>query len=170
MLKIITHPNTILSTVCKPVEKIDMEIEKQIRDMLKFCENSTSSVGLAANQVGFTNRIILVLFDNEWIPMINPEILSTDGEQYEIEGCLSVPEYFARIKRAETVSFSYRDLDDKECFKTVSGFQAIIVQHEIDHLDGIVFVQRLAKIKRADFMKKYKKTLSKLNKKEKKNG
>jgi len=159
MLKMIIHPNIILSTKCKPVEKINMEVEKQLRDMLKYCENSFSSVGLAANQVGFNNRIILAKLDNEWIPMINPEILSSTDEQYEKEGCLSVPKYFERVKRAKSIMFSYQDLDMKICYKSLSGFEAVIIQHEIDHLDGIVFVQHLPKIKRADFMKKYKKIL-----------
>jgi len=164
MLEMIIHPNTILSTKCKPVEKVDMEIESQIRKMKKFCEASPTSVGLAANQVGFLNRIILVKFRDEWITMINPEILSTNGEQYETEGCLSVPNYFSKIKRAMTVSFSYQDLDMKEHFDTVSVLEAVILQHEIDHLNGILFVQRLPKIKRADFLKKYKIILRKYKK------
>ena len=165
-LEMIIHPNILLSTKCELVEKIDSVVITQCQDMVGFLKE-TSGVGLAANQVGFSNRVIITKLSGAGIvEMVNPEILSESGEQYEVEGCLSIPKYFVRIKRANKIEMEYLDLSGEMKQKTLYGLDAVIIQHEIDHLNGILFVDRLAKIHRSTFLKKYKQIL----KKERKNG
>ena len=91
--------------------------------------------------------------------MVNPEIVAREGEVFEEEGCLSVPGYYAKVPRSEKITVRYRNLDGGEEELTTEGFQAIVFQHELDHLDGILFVDHLSPLKKSMFRKKYKKIM-----------
>ncbi|NLO44262.1 MAG: peptide deformylase [Candidatus Cloacimonetes bacterium] len=108
-------------------------------------------VGLAANQVGVDKRIVVIdphTADEEKeqnpIVMLNPKILERDGKQIGDEGCISVPYIFAPVVRDKKIVYEYTDLEGKTITKETEGYEAVIIQHELDHLDGIVFTDRLA--------------------------
>jgi peptide deformylase len=121
-------------------------------------------VGLAAPQVGVLQRLIVIDCsgrDNppDLIVAVNPEIVDADGESYEEEGCLSVPEYFAPVKRFSRVTMRYQDLDGQPQQRSAVELLAVAMQHEIDHLQGVLFVDHLSPLKRSIFRKKYKKLM-----------
>lgn len=131
----------ILRKVSKKVPKITDRIKILLDDMAETMYKA-EGVGLAAPQVGILKRIIVVDPHDEetgLIKLINPEIIEADGEQIGIEGCLSIPNFNATVKRAEHVKVKYLDENGQEKIWDTHGFQAVILSHEIDHLDGILF-------------------------------
>lgn len=148
MIKVIlTEPNKILRTKSTPVEtdKIKTpEFQALISDMLETMKRA-DGVGLAANQVGVTERIIIATI-KEPTPLINPEIVShsilkTKSE----EGCLSVPGKWGFVRRYKTVKIKALDRNGNEIRMSLKGLPAIVLQHEIDHLDGVLFIDKLIK-------------------------
>jgi peptide deformylase len=124
-------------------------------------------VGLAAPQVGVSKRLIVLDCSGrdeepQLIAAINPEIISAQGESFEEEGCLSVPGYYCKVKRNEEVTVCYLDLDGVKQTLSADGLLAVAFQHEIDHLNGILFVDRLSPLKRGLFKKKYPKILEQM--------
>lgn len=117
-------------------------------------------VGLAANQVGYDKRIIVIdpTHSDEGIRnpivMLNPEILESSGEQSMEEGCLSLPGIFAKVIRKEKIRYRYTDLFGKVVEEEAQGYKAVVLQHEIDHLNGIVFTDRISKLARLSLMHK----------------
>ncbi len=155
-MKIVTVPNQVLSSPTKPVEKIDGNIKKIVVDMEKvlIAQDDPPGVGLAANQVGL-NLSIFIIRPSEKSKtkvFINPKILQTTPynlppkqkgrKKVKLEGCLSIPRIWGPVKRTERVLLKYQDLTGKEYEKWFSGFEATIIQHEMDHLNGVVFTQR----------------------------
>jgi peptide deformylase len=139
------YGNPILGKKSKPIRKIDSGIRRLAADMLETMYHY-SGVGLAGPQVGESLRIITVdSRDPEFGPrvLINPKISSMSGEAFGEEGCLSLPNLYANVKRSMTVSLTYTDLDGKEQSEEWSGLLARIAQHEIDHLNGVLFVERI---------------------------
>jgi peptide deformylase len=121
-------------------------------------------VGLAAPQVGVHKRIIILDITvgkepDSLLVMINPEILSAEGEQTDEEGCLSVPGYNGNITRAQTVEVSYMTREGEQTTFNAEGLMARAIQHEVDHLDGILFVDRLSPLKRDMIKRKIKKAI-----------
>ncbi len=119
-------------------------------------------VGLAAPQVGISKRLTVIdcsARDEEaqLLIMVNPEIIDREGECCEEEGCLSVPEYYAKVSRSAMVKVRFQDLDEKTHVIEAQGLTSVACQHEIDHLDGILFVDHLSPLKRSMFRKKWKK-------------
>jgi len=123
-------------------------------------------IGLAAPQVGHAIR--LVVMDTRWTEegadrsptvIVNPEILSREGRIVWEEGCLSVPDFTAEVERDEHIVVRYQDLDGQEVTEDVSGLRAVCFQHEIDHLDGILFIDRISRLKRSMYVKRRKKQL-----------
>lgn len=115
-------------------------------------------IGISANQVGFDRRVIVVRpKDLSAFAMFNPEVLDSDEEITDEEGCLSFPNLFIKIARPKSVTVKYLDTDAKECKITLSGYDAKCVQHEIDHLDGITFTKRVSKLKLDLAIKKQRK-------------
>ena len=162
MLKIVTVPATVLTQPTKTVSKIDEKIKKIISDMEKvlIAQDDPPGVGLAANQVGL-NLSIFIIRPTEKAKIkvfINPKIISrTDlfrtvlkkvrpykskRPKIKLEGCLSIPRIWGPVKRAERIFLHYQDLTGKKYLKWFTSFEAIIIQHEMDHLSGIVFTQR----------------------------
>jgi peptide deformylase len=114
-------------------------------------------VGLAANQVGVATRVAVVGVENERLALVNPVILSAEGSAREEEGCLSVPDVFGEVERPERIVVEATDVSGQRYRREASGLLARAIQHEIDHLDGILFLDHLSTLKRQLLLKRYKK-------------
>ncbi|GAK39800.1 peptide deformylase [Paenibacillus urinalis] len=144
---IVKEPDEVLHKVAKEVTKITPNVQKLLDDMAETMYDA-DGVGLAAPQVGILKRLIVVDVgdDHGLIKMINPEIVSSEGEQFGPEGCLSIPGYNGDVRRAETVTVKGLDRDGKEFTVTGSGLFARAFQHEIDHLNGVLFTDLAEKV------------------------
>ena len=121
-------------------------------------------VGLAAPQVGILKRLIVIDCSaseepNDLLVAVNPEIVDTEGDSLKEEGCLSVPGFWASVKRAEKATMRYQDVEGNPHERTADGLLGICMQHETDHLEGVLFVDRLSPLKRSLFRKKYMKRM-----------
>ena len=162
---ILQFPDPRLRQVSAPIAQITDEIRKLARDMCEVMYEEPG-VGLAAPQLGEAVR--LVVMDTEWteegaerdpILLVNPEILERDGKIVWTEGCLSVPDFQAEVERSRWVRFRALDLDGKERIREAEELRAVCIQHEIDHLDGILFIDHISRLKRSMYVKKRKKAL-----------
>lgn len=165
ILNIVKYPNKVLRERAEEIEEITEEIEMLAHDMLETMY-ANKGIGLAANQVGILSRIIVIDLqedeDEEEIynPMIfiNPEIIWSSEEQEERdEGCLSLTKMSGTVKRPSKIKVSYLDIDGEKQSIETDGLLATCLQHEIDHLNGIMFIDRMSKLKRDIILKKYKK-------------
>jgi peptide deformylase len=164
VLDILTYPDPVLRQPTKPVTVIDDEIQKIIADMADTMYDAPG-VGLAAIQAGIDKSIIV--FDpeaddvkREFQVLINPEIISAEGEMIsENEGCLSVPDFRANVKRFLKVTATGLDRSGSPVSIDADGLLAVILQHEIDHLKGILFIDRISALKRQLYKKKRMKAL-----------
>lgn len=152
VLEIMTYPNATLTRRAEEVEKVDGKIRKLISDMVDTMY-ANEGVGLAAPQVGVSKRVIVVdvrPYDpsTSLICMVNPEVVSEGGEVLHEEGCLSVPECVEGIKRREWIKIRGLDERGREIEVEGEGMLAIALQHEIDHLNGRVILDRMSRIKR----------------------
>ena len=144
ILPIRTLPDPILKQKAKRVRTIDGSIQKLISDMIETMHSVPGRVGLAAPQVGIPLRVIVIsLPEEEDIAIINPEIVRRRGERLINEGCLSVPGYFGQVQRAESVTVKGRDQNGKEIRIKADGLLAQALEHEIDHLNGILYINHL---------------------------
>ncbi|HEY8368819.1 MAG TPA: peptide deformylase [Thermodesulfobacteriota bacterium] len=164
ILPIRHYPDPVLKRRTEPVERITPEIVQLCRDMAETMY-AAPGVGLAANQVGVSLRIFTADCHGEGEPrqlitMINPEIVDVKGELKEEEGCLSVPEYSAPVVRYAECTVKGLGLDGKEQVITGRGLLSRCFQHEIDHLNGLLFVDRLGPVKRDLFRRRYRKYLA----------
>jgi peptide deformylase len=154
-------PDSKLRLVSEPVQEITSEIRQLADDMLETMYDAPG-VGLAAIQIGVPVRIVTmdVSKEEEREPMvlINPEIVWASEEKrvYE-EGCLSIPEYYEEVERPDRVRFRYMDLQGETIEQEADGLLATCVQHEIDHLNGVLFIDYLSKLKRDRVVTKFKK-------------
>src|SRR5690606_17305681 len=143
----------------KPVEKVDDELRQLIDDMFETMY-ATPGIGLAATQVNVHKRVIVIDVSeekNQPLVLVNPEILDTRGTEEMQEGCLSVPDYYDTVRRAEWVRVRALDRDGKPFELETDGLLAVCIQHEIDHLDGKLFVDYLSELKRNRVRKKLEK-------------
>ena len=144
VLQIRTLPDPVLRQKAKRVTKIDDSIQKLIDDMIDTLHSDPNRAGLAAPQVGMLLRIAVIeVPEQELVTMINPEIVKREGERIVQEGCLSVPGYFGEIKRAVTVKVKARDRYGKEFRLKAQGLLAQALEQEIEHLDGILYIDHL---------------------------
>jgi len=160
-LNILEFPDPRLRQRASPVERVTPRITKLIDDMLETMY-AAPGIGLAASQVDVHKRLVVVdVSDTHDQPyaLVNPTIEVLGGLQQREEGCLSVPEYWASVKRHETAKLRYQDTDGKFHEREADGLLAIGMQHEVDHLEGVLFVDRLSPLKRSIFRKKYMKML-----------
>lgn len=169
-LNIVTFPEPSLKKVSIPVEIIDDELKTFIKDMGETMFHG-SGVGLAAPQVGVNRRVIVYdphageeqkdSEDKTFTALINPEILSRSQDTFisESEGCLSVVDYRADVKRHTSVTVRAMNIDGQTIEFEAHGLMSVIMQHEIDHLDGILFIDRISALKRAMYKKKRLKQL-----------
>jgi len=156
ILNILEYPDERLRTIAKPVVSVDETIKQQVRDMFETMYDAPG-IGLAATQVNFHQRIIVIDISvqrNEPICLINPEIIEKSGEIQSEEGCLSVPDYSAKIIRANDIKVLALNLDGETSEFDAGEALSICIQHEIDHLDGILFVDYLSKLKQKRLEKK----------------
>ena len=165
---IITVPDPLLKSISKPVDKINDEIKILINDMFETMYNAPG-VGLAAVQVGIPLRVVVIDISkgDERKPhfFINPNIVwrSDKTSTYE-EGCLSLPGYFAEIERPAECNVEYIDYNGKKKEIKASGLLSTCIQHEVDHLNGVLFIDYLSKLKRDMIVKKLVKHKKELNK------
>jgi peptide deformylase len=161
VLEILKYPHPKLKRKSLPIETIDDNLRRLIADMAETMY-AAPGVGLAAPQVGHSLRlaVIDVTPANEkknLLVLLNPEILSAEGECTWDEGCLSVPDYNEDVKRKEKVVVRYRNPEGKTCEIEAEGLLAVALQHELDHLDGILFIDRISSLKRALYRRKLQK-------------
>lgn len=144
-LNILKDPNPLLRKTSKPVEEWTPRIFELLDDMIETM-GSANGVGLAAPQVGVLYRIA-ILNTKEYgiLEIINPAITAASKNRIAIEACLSVPDINGRVKRPHLVTVEYHDRFGKKCSLTLSGMDAVIASHEIDHLDGILFIDKMEK-------------------------
>jgi peptide deformylase len=139
-------PNPVLLKGTQPVERVDDDLKRTVEDMARLMYD-LRGVGLAAPQVSIPKRFMLVCptaeLGEEQV-VINPEVLASSGEEEMEEGCLSFPGVYGTIRRATNVKVRYRDLDWNERLLDLDGFVARIFQHELDHLNGVVFLERMS--------------------------
>ncbi len=152
LLPVRVYGDDILRRQAEPVNVFDDKLRAFVRDMVHTMYRR-DGVGLAAPQVGHSIRLFVM--DMDWaredsqpIPIVlfNPVITSSEGEYEMEEGCISVPGIYAKVKRFNRISYTYQDEFGKEHQDTAEGYKAVVVQHELDHLNGVLFVDRLGKL------------------------
>ena len=160
--KILIEPDPILRKKCEPLEKVDSDIRKLMQDMLETMYDAPG-IGLAAVQIGILKRLIVIDISKDEkkrdpLFLINPVILKTskNTSTYE-EGCLSLPGQFAEIERPAECLLKYIDLSGKEKELKAEGLLSTCIQHEVDHLNGILFIDYLSKLKKTMIVKKLSK-------------
>lgn len=156
LLNILTLPDPRLKTIATPITEINAEIKQLAADMLETMY-AAPGIGLAATQVD--QHIQLVVIDvseekNQPLVLINPEIIERAGIQSHEEGCLSVPGIYAKVKRADQIVVKYQDLEGQQQEMAAEELLAVCIQHELDHLKGIVFLDHLSRLKQKLAMKK----------------
>jgi len=159
ILDILHFPDARLRNIAKPVEQVGDSMRKLIDDMFETMYEAPG-IGLAAVQVNQPHRVIVVDISeerNQPFALVNPEILEMQGEEEMDEGCLSVPGVYEKVQRAERVRVRALDRDGSPLELDVDGLLAVCIQHEIDHLDGKLFVDYLSNLKRQRIRKKLEK-------------
>lgn len=132
----------LLRKKSRKVDKINERIKILVEDMIETM-NENEGIGLAAPQVGILKRVIVVDVGEGPIAMVNPEIISRDGEQIITEGCLSVPNINGNVKRPENLKVKYLDLENKEHDILTEGLLSVVISHEVDHLNGVLFIDKI---------------------------
>lgn len=159
ILTVLHFPDPNLRKKAMPIEAIDEDIKSLAGDMLETMYDE-GGIGLAATQVNVQKRLIVMDLSEERnapIVMINPEIIASEGVEEMQEGCLSVPGFYETVKRAETIEYRYLTLEGESREDRTNGLLAVCIQHEIDHLDGKLFIDYLSPLKRQIIQKKIKK-------------
>lgn len=166
-LDVLTYPDPFLKTIASPVTSFDKELETLVENMIETMYDHRG-IGLAATQVGSDKKLFIMDIDfhpddpessKNPLVIINPELSSPSGEVNYEEGCLSVPELRAVVHRPSHIKLSYQALDQSQHTIEAEGLLAICIQHEFDHLEGKLFIDRLPKMNRKIFLKKLKKQL-----------
>lgn len=154
VLPALKYPHHILRAKSMPVSEMNEEIRQIIRDMTETMYASPGCVGIAAPQVGFPLRIFVMDVSRKVGPqknhglvtLVNPEIIYKEGEKITREGCLSIPDFLGNVKRARRVIVKGLNLDGKGIEILSRDLEAIAVQHEVDHLDGMLFIHRISSL------------------------
>jgi len=158
-LPILEFPDPRLRTRAQPVERVDAVVRKLIDDMFETMY-AAPGIGLAATQVNVHRRVLVIDVSEDRkapLALVNPEILSRDGIEETEEGCLSVPGIYEKVTRADSIRVRALDHDGKPIEFDADGLRAVCIQHEIDHLDGKLFVDYLSDLKRSRIRKKLEK-------------
>ncbi len=164
--EVLQFPDPRLKRVSKPIGKMTDELRELARDMLDVMYNEPG-IGLAAPQLGVSVRMFVI--DTGWNDedvernprvVINPEISEREGRITWEEGCLSVPDYTATVERDAQITLKGQDLDGNPIEERAEGVRAVCIQHEIDHLDGVLFIDRISRLKRSLYVKKRKKQIA----------
>ena len=164
-LEVLQFPDPRLKRVSRRIDEVTDELRELAQRMCEVMYDEPG-IGLAAPQVGETVRLIVV--DTEWteddaernpLVLVNPEISQREGKLTWTEGCLSVPDFRADVERSERVVLEAADLEGGKLVIEAEGLQAVCFQHELDHLDGVLFIDRISRLKREMFVRKRKKQL-----------
>jgi len=164
VLPVVLYPDPRLKTLCSPIDDFD-SASSTIQDLIDTMDaGPPRTVGIAAPQIGALVRLAIVHSDrnpkyaggNGFLVLINPVIIERAGEQKFREGCLSIPDYTANIRRAQSITVQYLDRDGNAKTITAEGFESVVIQHELDHLDGILFLDRVTDVK-ADLFRRQQK-------------
>ncbi len=165
------YPDEVLKKEAQRVEEFNAELKELVEDMFDTMYKR-GGVGLAANQVGVLKRVFILDLNSgkerqgeEKLIFVNPEIIHSEGEVVAEEGCLSLPGLWKKVKRAAKVVIRAQDLEGKEFQMEAEGLLARALQHELDHLNGIIFIDRLSPLQRRLALEKYKKLKKKYEKK-----
>jgi peptide deformylase len=163
ILEILKYPEPVLSKVAAPIKKVNAKTVALLNDMLDTMY-AAPGVGLAAPQVGVSQRLVVLDVDHEnpgkqVYKLINPVITRAEGEVVWEEGCLSVVDFTAEVRRAAQVEIVALDEHEKELKIAAEGLLAVALQHEIDHLDGKLFIDRISRLKRELYTRRRKKML-----------
>lgn len=161
---VLVYPDPLLKEVSLPVSRVDASVRELLRDLVDTMVAAGHSVGIAAPQIGDLRRAAVVDVSHSklgkkqenhgLLQMVNPEIIERQGSQEVREGCMSVPEYTGNVTRAEAIVVQYQDENGDHQVIRTSGFEAIAIQHEIDHLDGLLFLDRVSSLKTGLFRRK----------------
>jgi peptide deformylase len=165
-LKIVEYPDKKLREKSTKVEKFDSQLH-QLLDAMNPIMINTNGIGLASIQVGIAKQVLILNIPNEdgeqpddnLIEIINPIITEQKGETTYQEGCLSVPSFYEDINRFESITLNYQDREGNTKSLEADGLLSIAIQHEVDHLNGILFIDKLTSSRRRKFEKEYKKML-----------
>ncbi len=162
ILEILTIPDVRLKYKSVEVKKIDKELLKLIDDMYETLYETGNGIGLAAPQVNVRKRVVVIdIKENEKsnkLTMINPKILKKSKEQsIHEEGCLSIPEYYAEVKRSKFIEYEFTNTKGEKTKSNADGLLSICIQHELDHLNGVLFIDHISSLKRKLAMEKFRK-------------
>ncbi|MFT4158366.1 peptide deformylase [Shinella sp.] len=159
---LIILPDPILRQVSRPIETVDSEVKKLADDMLETMYDAPG-IGLAAIQIGVARRMLVLDVskdgeDKKPLVFINPEIVTaSDARSVYEEGCLSIPDYYAEVERPASITVRHLDREGKEQMMEAEGLLATCLQHEIDHLNGVLFIDHISKLKREMVIRKFTK-------------
>lgn len=159
ILNILTLPDKRLKTVAQPVKNFNADLKKLVKNMLATMYQAPG-IGLAATQVDVHRQVVVLDVSedkDEPLCLINAKIIQKDGHQIHEEGCLSVPNIYAKVKRASSIIVEAQDVSGKNIFIEAEELLAVCIQHELDHLKGIIFLDHLSPLKRKMALKKLEK-------------
>lgn len=161
---VLVYPDPILKEMSAAIAEFDDSVHALLQDLVDTMVDAGHSVGIAAPQIGDLRRAVVVDVSNSklgkkqknhgLIQMVNPEIIEREGSCEVREGCMSVPEYTGNVTRAESIVVQYQDENNQHRVIRAEGFEAIAIQHEIDHLDGLLFLDRVSSLKTGLFRRK----------------
>ena len=162
--EVLLYPDPILKELCTPIDSWDASVDNTLQDLVDTMVAAGHSVGIAAPQIGDTRRAVVVDVSHSKLgkkqenhglmQMVNPKIIDREGQTVVREGCMSVPDYTGNVTRAERIIVQFQDQDQQLQVIKADGFEAIAIQHEIDHLDGFLFLDRVSSLKTDLFRRK----------------
>lgn len=162
--EVLVYPDSRLKEVCAPIVSFDQSAEQLLQDLVDTMVDAGHSVGIAAPQLGDLRRAAVVDVSKSklgkkqenhgLLQMVNPEIIEKEGSQIVREGCMSVPDYTGNVTRSESIVVQFFDQNQQRQVIRAEGFEAIAIQHELDHLDGFLFLDRVSSLKTDLFRRK----------------
>ncbi|WP_029916204.1 peptide deformylase [Pelobacter seleniigenes] len=165
--EVLVYPDPRLKEVCAPITEFDDSVSLLLEDLVDTMVAAGHSVGVAASQIGELRRAVVVDVSHSKLgqkqenhglmQMVNPEIIQREGHQIVREGCMSVPDYTGNVDRAETIVVQFTNENRHRQVIRCEGFEAVAVQHELDHLDGYLFLDRVSSLKTDLFRRKQRK-------------
>ena len=164
--EVLIYPDPRLKEVCSPIDHFDQSTRELLQNLVDTMVDAGHSVGIAAPQIGDLRRVAVVDVSKSklgkkqenhgLLQMVNPEIIETEGSQIVREGCMSVPDYTGNVTRSESIVVQFLDQNQQLQVIHCDGFEAIAIQHELDHLDGFLFLDRVSSLKTDLFRRKQK--------------
>ena len=164
--EVLVYPDPRLKEVCAPIVNFDTSAQQLLRDLIDTMVDAGHSVGIAAPQIGEIRRAAVVDVSKSklgkkqenhgLLQMVNPEIIEREGSQIVREGCMSVPDYTGNVTRSESIVVQFLDQNQQRQVIRAEGFEAVAIQHELDHLDGFLFLDRVSSLKTGLFRRKQK--------------